>query len=112
MKQHTQPDLFSAFDTYVTLAGIGKLPCRSLPLCNTTDMALPALILYEYLVTFSDEVKLFWLERKTSAAFLFLANRYLTVLNYGFTLFAEFPPSQSLLAYTVSQPFPSNATQC
>ena len=46
---------------------------------------------------------MFWQEKKTGATFLFLANRYATLLNYGFTLFTEFPPSQSLLAYTVSQ---------
>ena len=112
MIQHTQPTSFSVFDTYVTLAGIGKFPRRSPPLCETTEMPFPALIMYEYLITLSDEVKLFWLERKTVATFFFLANRYLTVLNYGFTLFTEFPPSQSLLTYTVSQIFPPSATQC
>ena len=62
------------------------------------------LILYDYVITSGDEVKLFWKKKKTATTFLFLANRYLTVLSYCFTLFSEFLPSQSLMAYTVSLP--------
>ncbi|OSC96672.1 hypothetical protein PYCCODRAFT_1378711, partial [Trametes coccinea BRFM310] len=35
-----------------------------------------ALLAYEYLITFTDEVRLIWLHKKTGATFLFLIIRY------------------------------------
>ena len=44
------------------------------------------LILYEYLLTLSDETELFWDGKITGATFLFLANRYLALVNYLYEL--------------------------
>ena len=38
-----------------------------------------ALIFFEYIITFDQEVKLFWGKKSTSAMILFLANRYTTI---------------------------------
>ena len=49
------------------------------------------LVIYEYLVTLSDEVSLFWSNQKvTRAAVLFFANRYLTLGYFVFNVFYSF----------------------
>ena len=39
-----------------------------------------ALVIYEYLVTFTTEVQLFWVRELTGASILFFINRYLMLL--------------------------------
>ena len=39
-----------------------------------------ALVIYEYLVTFTTEVQLFWMRELTGASILFFINRYLMLL--------------------------------
>ena len=39
----------------------------------------PALLAYEYIVTFDREVNLFWAQKITMASILFLANRYIAL---------------------------------
>ena len=39
-----------------------------------------ALIFFEYLLTFDQEVRLFWGKKLTSAAALFFVNRYTTII--------------------------------
>ena len=41
----------------------------------------PALILYDYLLTFDAEVKYFWSTNITGASVLFIANRYLNLVS-------------------------------
>ena len=43
----------------------------------------PALILYDYLLTFDAEVKYFWSTKVTGASVLFIANRYLNLVSEG-----------------------------
>ncbi|KAI9069870.1 hypothetical protein FKP32DRAFT_1599630 [Trametes sanguinea] len=43
---------------------------------NRIGLASLALLAYEYLITFTDEVRLIWLRKKTGATFLFLIIRY------------------------------------
>ena len=38
-----------------------------------------ALLAYEYIVTFGDEVNLFWAQKITTASILFIANRYIAL---------------------------------
>ena len=40
-----------------------------------------ALLVYEYLITFSAEVDLFWRRKPTAASVLFFANRYMVLIN-------------------------------
>ena len=39
-----------------------------------------ALVIYEYLVTFTTEVQLFWVRELTGASILFFINRYVAIL--------------------------------
>ena len=39
-----------------------------------------ALVVYEYLLTFTQEVSVFWTKRQTGASILFFLNRYLLVM--------------------------------
>ena len=43
-------------------------------------MTLTALLVYEWCITFSDEVNLFWKNKKSLATFIFLLNRYLPLI--------------------------------
>lgn len=45
-------------------------------------MALAALLVYEYLVTLDQEIRLFWGRRARAASVLFFTIRYWTLLNY------------------------------
>ncbi|OSC96461.1 hypothetical protein PYCCODRAFT_1441057 [Trametes coccinea BRFM310] len=44
--------------------------------------AILVLVLYEYVVTFADEIELFWKGKASSASVMFFLNRYLTLLGY------------------------------
>ncbi|KAI0676146.1 hypothetical protein C8Q78DRAFT_957978, partial [Trametes maxima] len=60
------------------------------------------LLLYDYLLTFNQEVELFWTRRVTGASALFFIIRYLALVNYdilGATLFA--PLSDTVCRKTV-----------
>ena len=50
------------------------------------------LVLYEFFITFTEEVELFWNGKITGATVLFLANRYLTIAAQVYNLFASFLP--------------------
>ncbi|EJF58777.1 hypothetical protein BD309DRAFT_1019524 [Dichomitus squalens] len=55
-------------------------------LMNQCSAAMLALFVYDFLITFDDEVNLFWLPRRLNGpSILFLLNRYLaqTVQIYG-----------------------------
>ncbi|KAI0807511.1 hypothetical protein C8Q74DRAFT_1188059 [Fomes fomentarius] len=63
---------------------------------NCTDLAVFALILFEYLVTFDREVHFAWRRRITWTRGIFLLNRYLSILEYLFVL-GPMLPAQNLL---------------
>ncbi|KAL7278224.1 hypothetical protein ACG7TL_008199 [Trametes sanguinea] len=44
--------------------------------------AILVLVLYEYVVTFADEIELFWKGKASSASVMFFLNRYLSLLGY------------------------------
>ncbi len=48
-------------------------------------------LLYEYTITFGREVDLFWTRRFSGATALFLANKYITLLNHLFDLSLYIP---------------------
>lgn len=52
-------------------------------------------VLYDYILTFGDEVELFWGKRLTGSTVLFMANRYLGLCLWLYvTIFAIIPPSE------------------
>ena len=52
------------------------------------------IVLYEYTLTFPDEVNLFWKQKITGATVLFMANRYLVVGLYAsYSIWSMLPPS-------------------
>ncbi len=51
-----------------------------------------ALLAYEYIITFDEEVTLFWKRKKIGTTVLFLATRYLALLSYDFLGNATFAP--------------------
>ena len=57
------------------------------------------LVIYEYLVTFSTEVQLFWAGEVTGASVLFFVNRYVQLV---YTLFAPLQLSPVINTVSVS----------
>jgi len=51
------------------------------------------LIVYDYFLTFSDEVSCIWMRPKTSTSYLFFVNRYLTLFGHLALLVGVFPLS-------------------
>ena len=49
------------------------------------------LVLYEYCVTFTEEVELFWNNKVTGATVLFLGNRYMSMAVQIYSLILLFP---------------------
>ncbi|PIL30323.1 hypothetical protein GSI_07507 [Ganoderma sinense ZZ0214-1] len=72
-------------DGRVFLGSLGEYDSRKtlfLDFPMSTDLYMPVvLVLYEYLVTFSAEVQLFWRRDITGASILFFVNRYM-MLSY------------------------------
>ena len=61
-------------------------------------------MLYELCITFSQELELFWNGKITGATFLFLANRYLTVVVQVCSLATSFLPSSAFSAKVCPKP--------
>ena len=73
---------------------IGSWPVQ--PFTHLVPSAFPALVIYEYFITFGDEVKLFWAQPKiTGAAALFFANRYATLSGVVYLFAIWFMPSDA-----------------
>ena len=53
-----------------------------------TLIALAVLLLYEWIITFDEEVELFWRKKRSVATLLFLLNRYIP-LAYALSDFAS-----------------------
>lgn len=51
----------------------------------------PALLIYDYILTFRHEVRFVWGRRISGATALFLVNRYLVILFYLVQVVTEFP---------------------
>ena len=61
--------------------------CRSYSTSSSTDLLVSeALVFFEYSLTISDEIRLFWGKKATGAVVLFLANRYLTLAYMAFEI--------------------------
>ncbi|EIW59947.1 uncharacterized protein TRAVEDRAFT_64712 [Trametes versicolor FP-101664 SS1] len=56
------------------------------------EMAAIALIAYEYIITFNQEVTLFWKRKPTGATALFFGTRYIGLLTYSFLGAATYAP--------------------
>ena len=63
------------------------------------------LVLYDYWLTFGAEVDLFWNGGCSSAAVLFIANRYLTVVYYLYLIIYEFVPLSAAIPKVLSFSF-------
>lgn len=57
--------------------------CQRLAITRLTALYVLAMIVYEYLITFDQEVVLFWRRKPTGATVLFLIVRYLALLTYA-----------------------------
>lgn len=62
----------------------------------TASHILPALLAYEFLITFDQEVEMFWVRKMTGASVLFLSNRYLLLLGYILVMCEYIPMSDSV----------------
>ncbi|KAH9855448.1 hypothetical protein C2E23DRAFT_708832, partial [Lenzites betulinus] len=62
-----------------------------------------ALLVYEYVITFGLEVGLFWRRKITGATILFLAIRYVALLNYGFLGALTFAPISEQYSVSLCQ---------
>ncbi|RDX51236.1 hypothetical protein OH76DRAFT_1417317 [Lentinus brumalis] len=60
-------------------------------IANYCGIAGIVFLLYEYTITFGREVDLFWTRRFSGATVLFLANKYITLLNHLFDLSLYIP---------------------
>lgn len=58
------------------------------------------MIVYEYLITFDQEVLLFWRRKPTGATVLFLMVRYLALLSYSFFGAATYAPMSAKVRAT------------
>lgn len=68
-----------------------------LPLTGT-----PALLLYDYILTFRHEVRFVWGREISGATAMFLVNRYFIILSYLVIIVTEFP-IQSKVSTPISQ---------
>ena len=59
-------------------------------------MGFKALVAYDYIITVGDEWELFWKQKWTGSSYLFMINRYLTVLTAVWST-APFSSQVSLL---------------
>ena len=48
------------------------------------------MVFFDYFITFDQEVELFWHGKMTGATVLFLANRYLTLAYFVYSMLVEF----------------------
>ncbi|KAI0630663.1 hypothetical protein C8Q77DRAFT_1160216 [Trametes polyzona] len=67
----------------------------SLYVDNRCLIAVMALLVYEFLITFDQEVELFWVPKFTGASILFLSNRYLLLLGYILVMCEYIPMSDA-----------------
>ncbi|KAI0794601.1 hypothetical protein C8Q74DRAFT_1249696 [Fomes fomentarius] len=70
----------------------------SLAIENYCVYSASALFIYDYIVTFSDEVRLFWGRRWTGATLLFFLNRYVSLGYYAVALISLPAPHLSCIA--------------
>ncbi|OJT13697.1 hypothetical protein TRAPUB_9796 [Trametes pubescens] len=63
------------------------------------EMAAIALIAYEYIITFDQEVALFWRRKATGATALFFGTRYIGLLTYSFLGAATYAPMSDKMNY-------------
>ena len=53
-------------------------------------MAWPAIVFFDYLVTFSDEVNSIWSRKFSLATAIFFLNRYVSLSGYAVLLYFQF----------------------
>ncbi len=60
-----------------------------------------AVVFYEYVISFDDEVRLVWRRKITGASVIFFLNRYLLVLQSVITVASYWPVSNPVCLLTV-----------
>ena len=73
---------------------------------HDSDVVL-AWIVFEYILTFTDEVQLFWRRKLTGATALFLVNRYTLLLYFLIFVYVAGIPALNTVSPPPSMPFPS-----
>ena len=56
-----------------------------------------ALLIFDYFLTLSDEIRFIWLKRPSIISILFLINRYASIFGYLIVLYFKFIPPRALL---------------
>ncbi|KAI0652937.1 hypothetical protein C8Q70DRAFT_689383 [Cubamyces menziesii] len=67
----------------------------SLPAGNRLPMGSVALVAYEYVITFEQEVRFIWSQRKTGASLLFFVIRYYALVTLVFIQAISYMPMSS-----------------
>ena len=62
-------------------------------------------VFYEYMVTFGEEVELFWSKSMNGATVLFLATRYLNMLLYAYMFVSQVWPPDAIDGPVSSLPY-------
>ncbi|KAL1940881.1 hypothetical protein VTO73DRAFT_7922 [Trametes versicolor] len=70
---------------------------NSLYVDNRCLIGVMALLAYEFLITFDQEVEMFWVRKMTGASVLFLSNRYLLLLGYILVMCEYIPMSDTMV---------------
>ena len=84
--------MLKVWPAYVLIWVLRVRPALLLSVPFTDSCAyVVVLVIYEYLVTFSTEVQLFWAGEVTGASVLFFVNRYMLLVYTLFALFQFLP---------------------
>ncbi|RDX52294.1 hypothetical protein OH76DRAFT_1500807 [Lentinus brumalis] len=69
-------------DNYATLFATNSAVFACFTIGTDEAVWIPALIFFEHILTFGDEVEMFWKQKFTGATVIFLLNRYLILVSY------------------------------
>ena len=76
---------------------------------RTYHLTTSALIFFEYLLTFDQEVRLFWGKKLTGAVALFFVNRYTTIIYTIYYMLVDLVPATSATAQVGLWPLSSES---
>ncbi len=87
--------MFSAVGNECEIAALGAGTLFSACSVLANELSGPAFVVFDYLITFGQEVNLFWNRRFTGATLLFFVNRYVVLLLYTMNISGSAPLSAS-----------------
>lgn len=90
---------------YCGLAGFGAILSVPLLALRFSCLSTLVLILHDYLVTFRQEVNMFWTRKLNGAAILFYLNRYAFITVYAIYQLTTYAPISDEVRSFLSSPF-------